>query len=181
MHLACVLATALTIYPLSSSQGTTSSSDSATPAPTPAENTQTPPADQNQPVAQTESPKTDPARKAKGNPRKHRAKPLDTTGEPRKVVIHQGGISEPAVQIVPGITQEEANRQRENAEQLLAATDANLKRLAARTLTLSQQETTGQIRYYIDGARSALKDGDTRRAHTLAQKAYLLSDDLVKY
>jgi hypothetical protein len=38
-----------------------------------------------------------------------------------------------------------------------------------------------QIRHYIDGARSALKESDTQRAHTLALKAYLLSDDLVKH
>jgi hypothetical protein len=33
----------------------------------------------------------------------------------------------------------------------------------------------------MDGARSALKEGDVRRASTLAEKAQLLSDDLVKH
>jgi hypothetical protein len=33
----------------------------------------------------------------------------------------------------------------------------------------------------MTGARSALKDGDTQRAHTLASKAQLLSDDLAKH
>jgi hypothetical protein len=76
---------------------------------------------------------------------------------------------------------EEAAHQRESAGQLLASTESNLKQLAARTLNPNQQEMIVQIRHYMDGARSALKESDTQRAHTLAQKAYLLSDDLVKH
>ena len=48
-------------------------------------------------------------------------------------------------------------------------------------LTPKRQEIVVQIRQYLDGARSALKDGDTQRAHTLALKAYLLTDDLLKH
>jgi hypothetical protein len=33
----------------------------------------------------------------------------------------------------------------------------------------------------MDGARSALQEGDLRRASTLAEKAHLLADDLVKH
>jgi len=39
----------------------------------------------------------------------------------------------------------------------------------------------GQIRNYMVGARSALQEGDLWRANTLAQKAHLLADDLVKH
>ena len=56
-----------------------------------------------------------------------------------------------------------------------------LKQLAARTLDGRQQETVGQIRNYVVGARSALKEGDVRRAGTLAEKAHLLVEDLVKH
>jgi hypothetical protein len=102
-------------------------------------------------------------------------------GAPHKIVVREGGASEPAAQIAPGMTSTEATRQRDNAEQLLGATDDKLKRLAGRTLDAKQQETVGQIRNYMKGARSALKEGDVRRANTLAQKAHLLSDDLVKH
>jgi hypothetical protein len=102
-------------------------------------------------------------------------------GGPRKIVIREGGASEPAAQIVPGMTPAEAARQRQNAEQLLSATDEQLKQLAGRTLDARQQETVGQIRNYMDGARSALKEGDVLRANTLAVKAHLLSEDLVKH
>lgn len=102
-------------------------------------------------------------------------------GEPRKVVIRRGGVSEPATQIIPGMTLEDSNRQRQQSLELLAAADSDLKKLAARNLNSSQQETVSQIHHYVDVARSALDEGDIQRAHTLAQKAQLLSDDLVKH
>lgn len=143
----------------------------------------------NTPAAQkAEEPKPEKPRAAKRNTgRKRRAGshksavPKTVDGEPHKVVVHQGSVSEPRVQILPGLTEEEASHQRESAEQLLGAADTHLKELAARTLNLNQQGLTVQIRQYMDGARSALKESDFQRAHTLALKAYLLSDDLVKH
>jgi hypothetical protein len=96
-------------------------------------------------------------------------------------VVREGGANEPTAQIVPGMTPAEAARQRQNAEQLLGVTDEQLKQLAERTLSAPQQQTVGQIRNYMDGARSALKEGDVRRASTLAEKAHLLAEDLVKH
>lgn len=143
---------------------------------------QTPPAKE----AEQPSPQKPPSnRSATGVRKRHsRAQKPSTAaeaGEPRKIVIRQGGASDPIAQILPGITQEEASHQRENAQQLLASTESNLKQLAARTVNLNRQEMVVQIRQYIDGARLALKENDTQRAHTLALKAYLLSDDLVKH
>jgi hypothetical protein len=96
-------------------------------------------------------------------------------------VIRKGGASEPAAQIAPDITPAEATQERHNAEQLLGAASDQLKQLAGRTLNAQQQETVGQIRNYMNGAHSALKEGDLRRASTLAQKAHLLAEDLVKH
>jgi len=75
----------------------------------------------------------------------------------------------------------QASHQRQNTEQLLASTEANLQQIAGRNLNATQQETVGQIRNYIVEAHSALKDGDTQRAHRLADKAQQLADDLVKH
>ncbi|MBZ5666063.1 MAG: hypothetical protein LAO30_15800 [Acidobacteriia bacterium] len=102
-------------------------------------------------------------------------------GGPRKVVVREGGAREPAAQIAPGMTPAEAARQRQDAERLLGATDDQLRQLAGSTLTVRQQQTVGQIHNYMDGAHSALKEGDVRRANTLAEKAHLLADDLVKH
>jgi hypothetical protein len=113
--------------------------------------------------------------------RRSRAHKPQADGETHKVVIHQGGTSEPSAQILPGITEEEASHKRQGAEQLLAAAESSLKELAVRTLKPNQQDLVVQIRQYMDGAQSALKESDIQRAHTLALKAYLLSDDLVKH
>jgi hypothetical protein len=102
-------------------------------------------------------------------------------GAPRKIVVRQGGASEPAALIAPDIPPAEAIRARQSAERLLGATGDQLKQLAGRTLDAPQLETVGQIRNYMNGARSALQEGDVRRASTLAQKAHLLSEDLVKH
>ena len=118
---------------------------------------------------------------ATGRRRRRKRAASAPNGAPHKIVVREGGASEPAAQIAPGMTPAEATRQRRNAEQLLGSTDDKLKRLAGRTLDAKQQETVGQIRNYMDGARSALKEGDVRRANTLAQKAHLLSEDLVKH
>jgi len=112
--------------------------------------------------------------------RRKRAAPAPSGG-PRKIMVREGGASEPAAQIAPDMTPAEAARQRQDAERLLASADDQLKVLAERALDPRQQETVGQIRNYMGGARSALQEGDLRRANTLAQKAHLLADDLVKH
>lgn len=96
-------------------------------------------------------------------------------------MVREGGAKEPAAQIAPGLTPAEETRQRQSAERLLTFTDNQLKQLAGRALGARQQETVEQIHNYMDGAHSALKDGDLRRATTLAEKAHMLSDDLVMH
>jgi hypothetical protein len=103
------------------------------------------------------------------------------TEQPHKVVVHQGSIGEPKAQLSPGMSAEQANHQRRNANQLLASTESNLQRLSGRSLNATQQDTVGQIRNYMGQARTALDKGDPQRARNLAFKAHLLSDDLVKH
>jgi hypothetical protein len=114
-------------------------------------------------------------------PRKRHKHAVSAPGVPRKIVVREGGANEPAAQIAPGMTPAEAARQRQDAEKLLSSADNQLRQLAGRTLDARQQETVGQIRNYMDGAHEALKEGDLRRASTLAQKAHLLSEDLVRH
>ena len=152
----------------------------------PAETTPAAPANPQTPDAGKTAPesvakeKTD-AGSSSGNKRRRKHAPSTPNGAPNKIVVREGGASEPAAQIAPGMTPAEASRQRHNAEQLLSATQDKLKGLAGRAMDARKQETLEQIRNYMEGARSALKEGDVRRASTLAQKAHLLSDDLVKH
>jgi hypothetical protein len=129
------------------------------------------------------------ATSAKGRRGKHgkrgkhsnRVAEANPSAEPRKTVIRHGGALEPTAQIVPGMPREEAMHLRLDTEELLASAGGNLRTLGARGLESQPQETMTQIRDYMEKAQSALKDGDVRRAHTLALKAHLLADDLVKH
>jgi hypothetical protein len=117
-----------------------------------------------------------------GSTRKRRKRVMPAPeGAPRKIIVREGGTQEPGAQIAPDINPAESARQRQEAEQSLGSTDVQLKQLTGRPLNPQQQESVAQIRNYIQGAHSALKEGDVRRAGTLAEKAHLLSDDLVKH
>ena len=114
-------------------------------------------------------------------------KPAESTtqpaaaSEPRKIVIRHGGIQEPAAQIVPDMPPGEANERKQKAEESLAGAEVRLRLLDIRSLDSQQKDTVTQIQNYMLKARSALRDGDTQRGYTLALKAYLLADDLVKH
>jgi len=101
--------------------------------------------------------------------------------KPRKVVVREGGASEPPAQIVTGMTIEEASSQGNETEQLVDSAEEYLRRLLGRPLDAEQQGTVSQIHNYVAHARAAIKEGDISRGHTLAMKANLLAEDLVKH
>ncbi|MGA9476054.1 MAG: hypothetical protein WBV36_26545 [Terriglobales bacterium] len=109
-----------------------------------------------------------------------RAPAAPSPGAPKKIVVREGGAEEPTAQIVTGMTAEEADRQRHEAELLLSTTAETLKEISPRPLDSQQQETVSQIHNYMEGSRIAMKEGDIPRAHILALKAQLLADDLAK-
>jgi hypothetical protein len=63
---------------------------------------------------------------------------------------------------------------------MLAATEANLKKISEQQLNSNQQDMVTQIRQFMQQSKAAVADGDLERARTLAWKAQLLSDELVK-
>ena len=113
--------------------------------------------------------------------KRHKRMRAEASGDPRKVVVREGGAKEPPAQIAPGLAPDESVRQRRDAEEWLSSADGQLKVLAGRQLGAQQQEALGQVHNYMTGARSALKEGDMRRASTLALKAHLLAEDLVRH
>jgi len=118
--------------------------------------------------------------KAKKPLRKRPAARQAPSGPP-KVVVKNGGTTDPAVNISPSVTQQQASSQRQNSGQLLAGTDANLKRISGHQLTTSQQDMVKQIQQYMEQAKAAGDAGDLEREHNLALKANLLSEELVKH
>ncbi len=135
------------------------------------------------PQPETSAKKPEPQSKTPSKKRRHRKKAATSasTSAPEKKVVRNGGTTDPAIQLAPGVSAEQASTQRQNTTQLLAATDANLKQVSARTMNSSQQDSISQIRKYMEQAKAAEHDGDVQRAHNLASKALLLSDDLVKH
>lgn len=100
--------------------------------------------------------------------------------QPGKVVVRNGGVKDDSTQLAPGMSKEQEFHQRETTSQLLATTDANLKKIAGRQLAPAQQDVVDQIHSYVRQAKTASDSGDLARAHTLAFKAHLLSDELVR-
>jgi hypothetical protein len=98
---------------------------------------------------------------------------------PPKKVVRNGGSEEPAIQLVGGAPDEHAVHQR-STDQLTAATEENMKKIAGHQLTPNQQEMVSQIKQFMDQSKTAVAAGDLERGHNLALKAHLLSDELVK-
>ena len=99
---------------------------------------------------------------------------------PSKVIVRQGGTSEPSIQLAGGTASDQTSHQRDTANQMLGSTEANLKKIAGRQLSSNQQDMVNQIRQFIDQSKAASDAGDLDRARTLAWKAQLLSEELVK-
>lgn len=151
----------------------------ATPTPTEAE---AKPAEQQPPEAQpsptpAEQPKT--AEKTKPKHTRHAAakKPEVAHNTPPKKVIPAEPAPTPQ-QISPGPTSDGGNSQA-STDQLLQGAEANLNGIT-RTLSKDEEAMRTQIREFISQSRAAITQNDLARAHTLAVKARLLSDELVK-
>lgn len=96
---------------------------------------------------------------------------------PPKIVVRQGGTADPSIQLAGGAGGDQATRQRAN--QMLGATEENLKKIAGRQLTQSQQDMLNQIHQFEAQSKTAIAAGDFERGRTLAWKAQLLSEELV--
>ena len=103
----------------------------------------------------------------------------EASARPPRIVIQEGGSSDADGQVSTTMGHDEATHRRLSTAQLLESTEANLRGLN-RTLTADEQATVAQIKDYMEQARAATAQKDLVRAHNLALKAHLLSDELVK-
>jgi len=117
----------------------------------------------------------------KSRPGRHKVRTRKASGSATRKVVRNGGTQEPIVQIAPGMSDDQASQHRQGTAELLATTDANLKQLDGQQLDTSKQDVVKQIQTYVEQARTAEASGDLDRAHNLAVKAQLLSDDLVRH
>jgi hypothetical protein len=161
----------------SSTQQTSSTQTSASPA---QPSTQ---ASQPQSSASTNnSPAKKPKKKGKKEtppPAKDSAAAADDQAPKKKVVTH-GGTDQPTTQLSASMTEEQAAKSRASTASLLSQTDSNLQKLSGRQLSAEEQETVDQIRKFEEQSKTADQQGDLPRAASLANKAKLLSDALIK-
>jgi hypothetical protein len=117
---------------------------------------------------------------AAGNASSPEASSSSNNCPPSKVIVRQGGTSDPSIELAGGTAGTQASQQRNTANQMLGTTEENLKKIAGRQLSADQQEMLNQIRQFMDQSKAAVGDGDLDRARTLAWKAQVLSEELVK-
>jgi outer membrane biosynthesis protein TonB len=79
---------------------------------------------------------------------------------------------------IPNLPPDDVLHARGTTDQLLAATEGNLRNLK-RQLNPDEQQMLAQCRNYMQQAKTAQTDGDNVRARNLALKAHLLSDALI--
>jgi hypothetical protein len=79
--------------------------------------------------------------------------------------------------ISEGLPHSDEMHHKETAAQLNQSTEENLRSIK-RTLTASEKSIVEQIRSFISQSQDAIADNDLVRAHNLALKAHLLSDEL---
>ncbi len=99
---------------------------------------------------------------------------------PPRIVVSEGGAPANNGQISAGMPHDEAVQHQQTTTQLLEATEANLRTVTRRSLKADEQDMVEQIRNYMQQSRNASAETDLVRAHNLALKAHLLSDELVK-
>lgn len=93
--------------------------------------------------------------------------------------MRQGGSPEPSIQLAGSAPGAQPADTLQNANQMLQATDANLKKMEGVQLSPSQQDIISQVRQFVDQSKKASAAGDLDRARTLAWKAQLLSEELL--
>jgi outer membrane biosynthesis protein TonB len=134
-----------------------------------------------QPLAPTPTPtpaeQPKPEEKTKPNHARHAA-----AKKPPKTVVQAEKTEPPAAsigQISPGPTPADAAHSQASTDQLLQSAETNLNSIT-RQLSKDEEAMRAQIKEFIKQSRNATTENDPARAHNLAVKARLLSDDLVK-
>jgi hypothetical protein len=103
------------------------------------------------------------------------APPAPTPPPPRSAAIPR----EPPV-LAPQASAEEEQRLKAQAERRIEGTERLVQRIDPARLPREQQENYRTIQSFLVKAREALSTRDVQRAFTLADKAYLLADEMSK-
>jgi len=98
-----------------------------------------------------------------------------------KLIIQEGDAPNSQGPLAAGVgLDDSSSHAKQTTEQLLQSAQANLNSIN-RPLSPEEQAMVAQIKDYMAQSRKATADSDNVRAHNLALKAHLLSDELVKH
>lgn len=135
------------------------------------------------------APSTPPAGAEEPEERARRAVPPLTSSPPR-AVPPRPSTPAPALPPVPAdlpppvlspvLSAVDEQRLRAEAQQRIDGAEQRLRQIDQAKLASSQQDSLKTVQSFLDKAREALLARDVQRAFTLADKAYLLADDLAK-
>lgn len=137
------------------------------PKPTP------PPEPESQPEPQP------PVEQPKQKPKRSRTPKKIVVPPPAETTTPEPAKPAPDASINAPMTNAQAEWQKQQTSNLLGSAENNLSNLR-RGLSDDEQQMVSQIRNYIAQSRKAMTDGDLERAYNLANKANLLSSELVK-
>jgi len=161
-------------------QAQTQESQPATQGTPPPDVSQEPTAEKTE-KAKPKNGKTPTAAKKPAGPAQGTTKTTETArnNPPRVVIKPDGTESAPASGTISPGAPPDSNRNQATTEQLLQSAENTLNNLK-RQLSKEEEAIVTQIRDFANQSRQATKENDAARAHNLALKAFLLSDDLAK-
>lgn len=105
------------------------------------------------------------------------APPRPSTPAPASPPVPAGT---PPPVLSPVLSAVDEQRLRAEAQQRIDGAEQRLRQVDKAKLASSQQDSLQTVQSFLDKAREALLAQDVQRAFTLADKAYLLADDLAK-
>jgi hypothetical protein len=105
--------------------------------------------------------------------------PRRPSTEPATAEAAEPAAHPPAPQISPQLSAGDQASYERSTNDDLATAEKSLQQASGRQLNAAQQDLAGKIRSFTEQARDAGKGGDWTRAQNLAQKARLLSIELV--
>lgn len=103
-----------------------------------------------------------------------------TPATPPKTAALPPQPSTPTPVLAPQASAEEEQRMKTQAERRIEGTERLVKKIDPSRLAREQQENYKTIKSFLVKAREALSSRDVQRAFTLADKAYLLADEMSK-
>jgi len=80
----------------------------------------------------------------------------------------------------PVLSAVDEQRLRAETQQRIDGAEQRLRQVDPAKLTSGQQDSLRTVQSFLDKAREAVQAQDIRRAHTLADKAFLLADELTQ-